>query len=154
MDEVGPFVLAVFAFAYETVELMGHERRSVNVSTPTVIDVGHPVHNTNGLSINVNLEAVAVVDFVILGIDVNAALAHVNETVGHLKVDGLPALEAFVLDRGIDSILLDEATKQVQYERAKESFIHHPNQKMQANSRLLKFKPCANPRLTLPPQIY
>ena len=55
------FVLLVAAFPNAAIKHMRNKRGRVNVGTPLVIDVSHPIHHTHGLAIDIYLETLPIV---------------------------------------------------------------------------------------------
>ena len=91
---------------------MGQERRSVYVSTPSVIDVGYPINHTNSFTMDIDLKTIPVVKLEVILMNPDTALSNGKNPVGHLEFYHFSPGKAFVSDLRVDVIpVANEAGK-------------------------------------------
>src|SRR5690606_35826555 len=91
-----PFILFVSSFTDPAIELVRYQRRRVDVRPPVVVHIGNPVYHANGLTVNIDLVAIAVIHFKIIGVYLRRTTTYSKNPVCHLKPQDFPAGETFV----------------------------------------------------------
>src|SRR5690606_11954305 len=96
MIEVGPLVFFIPSFPYAANKLVRHECGRIDIGTPVVVHVGHPIHYAYRPAPDIHLVAGAVVHFVIVGMDLRRTLAHSEYAIRHLKLEDFTPGKAVV----------------------------------------------------------
>src|SRR5690606_572423 len=115
MIEESPFIFFISPFADASVKLVWQNCRSIDVSTPTVINICHPVNHAHSFTMYVDLEAIAPISFKIVGMNTYTAFPYGENAVRHLKLDDFSAAKAFIPDHRVDIVAITyKARKQAQ----------------------------------------